>query len=198
MVRSVRTPLTEDVVRSLQVGDDITLSGKVLTARDEAHLRALELYEEGKALPFSLDGAVLYHCGPIMARSEDGWKLVAAGPTTSSRMNSLEPAFIRAFGVRAIIGKGGMSKPTVEAMKECGCVYLAFTGGAAVVAARGIKDVEAVDWLDLGMPEAVWHLEAEDFGPLIVAIDAHGRSLYDDIDKKVGANVSQIKKDLGL
>ena len=197
-MRSVRTPLTEDVVRSLQVGDDITLSGKVLTARDEAHLRALELHEEGKALPFHMDGAVLYHCGPIMARSGDGWKLVAAGPTTSSRMNSLEPAFIRAFGVRAIIGKGGMSKPTVEAMKECGCVYLAFTGGAAVVAAQGIKGVEAVDWLDLGMPEAVWHLEAEDFGPLIVAIDAHGRSLYDDIDKKVGANVSQIKKDLGL
>ena len=117
-MRSVRTPLTEDVVRSLQVGDDITLSGKVLTARDEAHLRALELHEEGKALPFHMDGAVLYHCGPIMARSGDGWKLVAAGPTTSSRMNSLEPAFIRAFGVRAIIGKGGMSKPTVEAMEE--------------------------------------------------------------------------------
>ena len=100
--------------------------------------------------------------------------------------------------MRAVIGKGGMSKPTVEAMEECGCVYLAFTGGAAVIGAQGIKGVAAVNWLDLGMPEAVWHLEAEGFGPLIVAIDAHGRSLYDDVDKTVSANVRQIKKDLGL
>ena len=197
-MRRLSTPLSEPPVRSLHVGDEVILSGPILTARDEAHLRALEMLERREPLPFDLQGAAVYHCGPIMSRTDDGWDLVAAGPTTSSRMNSIEPDFIRAFGVRAVIGKGGMSKPTVEAMEECGCVYLAFTGGAAVIGAQGIKGVAAVNWLDLGMPEAVWHLEAEGFGPLIVAIDAHGRSLYDDVDKTVSANVRQIKKDLGL
>jgi fumarate hydratase subunit beta len=197
-VITLRTPLSEEVVRSLQAGDEVTLSGSVLTARDEAHMRALEMHEKGGPLPFDLGGMAVYHCGPIMVNDEVGWRLVAAGPTTSSRMNSIEPAFIKAFGVRAIIGKGGMSALTVEAMKECGCVYLAFTGGAAVIASLGIKSVQGVDWLDLGMPEAVWHVETDGFGPLIVAIDAHGHSLYDDVDKKVSENVTQIKKDMGL
>ncbi len=197
-MRSLQVPLTEEVVRSLKAGDEVTISGPVLTARDEAHTRALEIHERGEPLPFELQGMAVYHCGPIMAKDGDGWKLMAAGPTTSSRMNMIEPSFIRAFGIKAIIGKGGMSKPTVEAMEECGCVYLAFTGGAAVIASQGIKEVNAVDWPDLGMPEAVWHLEAAGFGPLIVAIDAHGHSLYDDIDKKVSANVKEIKRELGL
>jgi fumarate hydratase subunit beta len=190
--------LSEEEVRSLTAGDEVSLSGPVYTARDEAHLRALEMHTRGKPLPFDLQGMALYHCGPIMSKDGEGWKIVAAGPTTSSRMNSVEPAFIRAFGVRAVIGKGGMSKETVEAMKEIGCVYLAFTGGAAVIASQGIAKVIGVDWLDLGMPEAVWHLEAHEFGPLIVAIDAHGRSLYDDVAAKVTANVDEIKKVLGL
>ena len=197
-MRSLSPPLSEDAVRSLHVGDEVTLSGPIVTARDEAHLRALEMHDRGEPLPFDLQGAAVYHCGPIMSKVSDGWKLVAAGPTTSSRMNSIEPAFIRAFGVRVLIGKGGMSKPTVEAMKKCGCVYLAFTGGAAVIAAQGIEKVVSVDWLDLGMPEAVWQFEANGFGPLIVVIDAHGHSLYDDVDKTVSANIRQIKKDLGL
>jgi len=197
-VRRLSTPLSDKVVRSLLVGDEVVLSGPILTARDEAHLKALEMHEKGVGLPFDLQGAAVYHCGPIMSQDGDGWRLVAAGPTTSSRMNSIEPTFIKVFGVRAIIGKGGMSKPTAEAMKECGCVYLAFTGGAALMAAQGIKEVRSVDWLDLGMPEAVWHLEADGFGPLIVATDAHGRSLYGDVEKTVSANVRQIRKELGL
>ena len=197
-MKALRTPLSEEAVRSLRAGDQVTLSGPVLTARDEAHMRALETNERGEPLPFDLGGMAVYHCGPIMAKDGEGWKLVAAGPTTSSRMNSIEPEFIRTFGVRAIIGKGGMSDPTVKAMKECGCVYLAFTGGAAIIGALGIKSVPRVDWPELGMPEAVWHLEADGFGPLIVAIDAHGRSLYDDVDKMVMEKVRQIKKGLGL
>jgi fumarate hydratase subunit beta len=197
-VKELRTPLSEGTVRSLNAGDEVFLSGPVYTARDEAHMRALEMHERGEALPFDLRGMAVYHCGPIMARDGDGWKLVAAGPTTSSRMNSLEPAFIKAFAIGAIIGKGGMSKPTVEAMKECGCVYLAFTGGAAVIAAQGIASVKGVEWLNLGMPEAVWRLEAENFGPLTVAIDANGNSLYDEVDKKVSVNVKEIRRDLGL
>ncbi len=197
-MRMLSTPLSEEEVRSLNAGDEVLLSGPVFTARDEAHLKALEMHERGEPLPFDLRGMAVYHCGPIMVRDGEGWKLVAAGPTTSSRMNMIEPEFIRAFGIRAIIGKGGMSKPTVEAMKEHGCVYLAFTGGAAVIASEGIARVESVHWLDLGMPEAVWHLEARGFGPLIVAIDAQGRSLYEKVDEKVRANLEQIRKDMGL
>jgi fumarate hydratase subunit beta len=197
-VKRLVSPLSEEAVRSLAVGDEVTLSGPILTARDEAHIRALEMHDRDEPLPFGLQGMPIYHCGPIMVRDGEGWRLVAAGPTTSSRMNSIEPSFIEAFGIRAIIGKGGMSKATVEAMMEHGCVYLAFTGGAAVIASEGIAKVESVEWLDLGMPEAVWHLEADGFGPLIVAIDSHGRSLYDDVDKKVRSNLDGIRKDLGL
>ncbi|HEY3420575.1 MAG TPA: FumA C-terminus/TtdB family hydratase beta subunit [Methanomassiliicoccales archaeon] len=197
-MKRVVSPLSEDTVRSLAAGEEVLLSGPVLTARDEAHMRALEMHERGEPLPFDLQGIAVYHCGPIMVREADGWRLVAAGPTTSSRMNTIEPAFIKAFGIRAIIGKGGMSRSTVEAMKEQGCVYLAFTGGAAIIASKGITKVESVDWLDLGMPEAVWHLQANDFGPLIVAIDSHGRSLYDEIDERVRVNLEGIRKDLGL
>jgi fumarate hydratase subunit beta len=197
-VKRLTAPLSEEDVRSLKAGDEVVLSGDILTARDEAHLRALELHERGERLPFQLQGMAVYHCGPIMVRDGDGWRLVAAGPTTSSRMNAIEPAFIEAFGVRVIIGKGGMSKPTILAMKEHGCVYLACTGGAAVMAAEGISKVRSVDWLDLGMPEAVWHLEAKGLGPLIVAIDAHGHSLYDDVEEKVRSNLVGIRKDLGL
>ena len=195
---SLRTPLSEEAVRSLKAGDEVTLSGSFHTARDEAHMRALEMHEKGEPIPFDLRGGAVYHCGPIMCKDGEGWKMVVAGPTTSSRMNSVEPEFIKTFGVRAIIGKGGMSKETVEAMNECGCVYLAFTGGAAIIASHGITAVTGVDWLDLGMPEAVWHLEAQEFGPLIVAIDAHGRSLYQDVDIKVNANVKDIRKSMGL
>jgi fumarate hydratase subunit beta len=197
-LRRLVSPLSEDVVRSLEVGDEVELSGPLVTARDEAHIRALEAHEKGEPLPFDLEGAVIFHCGPITSQEGDGWRLVAAGPTTSSRMNAIEPEFIRAFGIRAIIGKGGMSRPTVEAMKEHGCVYLAFTGGAAVVAAEGIAKVESVDWLDLGMPEAVWHLQADGFGPLIVAIDSQGRSLYDVVEERVSSNLVDIRKGLGL
>jgi fumarate hydratase subunit beta len=126
------------------------------------------------------------------------WELVAAGPTTSTRMNTLEPQFIEKFGPRVIIGKGGMGKETLKAMEKFGCVYLALTGGAAVLAAKGIKKVKGVEWFDLGMPEALWILEGENFGPLIVAMDTHGNSLFDDVEKEIAANVVKIKKKLGL
>lgn len=192
------TPLTEATVRSLKVGDIVHLDGIIYTGRDEVHLRALEHLGEGKELPVDLRGAVLFHCGPIVVEQEGGWRLLAAGPTTSARMNSLEPGFIDAFGIRGIIGKGGMSAPTVRAMQEHGCVYLAITGGAAVLAARGIRRVVGVEWLDLGVPEAMWILEFENLGPLTVAIDAHGRSLYEGIAKRAEERVPEIRKRLGL
>jgi fumarate hydratase subunit beta len=192
-------PLTEQSVRELNLGDVVRLTGIIYTARDEAHLHALDALEKGINLPVDFSGSAVYHCGPIMKKTpEDNWDVVAAGPTTSSRMNTLEPDFIKRFGVRVIIGKGGMSKPTVEAMQDFGCVYLSFTGGAAILAARGIKSVKGVHWYELGMPEALWILEGEGFGPLIVSIDAHGNSIYETVDKSVKQNIPEIRKKLNL
>lgn len=192
-------PLSEDDVRKLKVGDSVILNGEFYTARDEAHKHALEAKERNEDLPVNLEGAAVFHCGPIVKKHDDGkWELVAAGPTTSSRMNTLEPEFIEKFNVRAIIGKGGMSLPTIEAMKKFGCVYLAITGGAALIAAKGVKEVTTVHWFDLGMPEALWVLQAESFGPLTVAIDTHGNSLFENINAKVEKQVPEIRKMLGL
>jgi fumarate hydratase subunit beta len=194
----LEAPLSYETVRSLRVGDVVSLSGVIYTGRDEVHLRALEMHERGEELPVDLKGAALYHCGPIVKKVNDRWIVVAAGPTTSTRMNSLEPKFIETFGVRAIIGKGGMSQSTVEAMKKCGCVYLVITGGAAVLAARDVKKVLGVQWLDLGMPEALWVLEVESLGPLIVGIDAHGNSLFKRVDEEVRKNLPAARKRLGF
>ena len=192
----LETPLSEADIRSLKIGDIVFLDGTIYTSRDEAHMRALEFLEEKKDMPVDFSGAALFHCGPIVQKDNGNWELVAAGPTTSSRMNSLEPEFIEKLGVRAIIGKGGMSSDTVGAMKEFGCVYLAMTGGAAILAANGVKKVDGVFWLDLGMPEALWIFEGENFGPLTVGIDSHGNSLYEDVQKKVDESLIKIKKTL--
>ncbi len=182
-MRSLRTPLSEKDVRSLQLGEMVYLSGPLVTGRDEMHLRALKYAAEGRGVPDGLQGAVLFHCGPIMRRREEGsWAVIAAGPTTSARMNSLEPEMIPTFNIRAIIGKGGMSRETAEAMRDYGCVYLAATGGAAVSLADGLDRCTGCEWGDLGMAEAMWRFEANRLGPLVVAIDAWGESLYDRVN----------------
>jgi fumarate hydratase subunit beta len=179
--------------------DIVYLSGIIYTGRDEVHIHALELAKQGKKPPVDFKDMVLFHCGPIMKKDENGeWHVIAAGPTTSSRMNSLEPEFIERFGVRAIIGKGGMSKPTAEAMKKHGAVYLAMTGGAAALAADAFKKVHGVEWFEFGMPEAIWILEAEDLGPLVVGIDANSNSIYEEVDEKVRENEKKVKKMLGI
>jgi fumarate hydratase subunit beta len=173
-------------VRSLALGETVYLNGPVITGRDEMHIRALEYVKEGKEVPSDIEGSVLFHCGPIMRQREDGtWSVLAAGPTTSARMNKLEPEFIRRFHVRAIIGKGGMSKETMEAMKEVGCVYLAATGGAAISLAEGLSKCTGQEWLDLGMAEAMWRFDTEKFGPLVVAMDANGNSLYEKVSREL-------------
>ena len=194
----LKVPLSEKEARALKVGDSVTLNGIIYSGRDEVHMRALEHAQEGRKLPLDLKGAAIFHAGPIMRKDGGKWRVIAAGPTTSSRMNSLEPEFIERFGIRAIIGKGGMSQPTVEAMAKFGCVYLAITGGAAVLTAEGITDVRGVEWLDLGMPEAMWILEVKGFGPLTVAIDTHGNSLYKLVDEEVQANLPRVRNMLGI
>jgi len=181
----LRTPLDEKTVRKLKLGETVYLSGNIITGRDEMHIRALEYSKQGKPVPEEIKNSVLYHCGPIMVSEGKGWRVVAAGPTTSARMDSLEPEMIKRFGIRAIIGKGGMSKEVGAAMKEAGCVYLAAVGGTAVSLAISITEVRGAEWEDLGMAEAMWLLKAERLGPLIVAMDAEGGSLYENVRKKL-------------
>jgi len=177
----LKTPIKEEEIRKLRVDDIVYLSGTIVTARDTAHRRILEYYEQGKPIPIDLRGGVIYHCGPVVLKRDDEWVVIAAGPTTSTRMELYEASIIEKFGIRMIIGKGGMGVRTAEACRRYGAVYTVFTGGAAVLAARAIKRVLGVEWLDLGVPEALWILEVEEFGPLLVVIDSTGRNLIEEI-----------------
>jgi tartrate/fumarate subfamily iron-sulfur-dependent hydro-lyase beta chain len=185
----LKTPVPIDQIKKLKIGDLVYITGTVITARDEAHLKALELYEKGERLPVDFKGVGVFHCGPIMRKTSDGkWEVVAAGPTTSARMEIFQDEFIKAFNPAIIIGKGGMGDKTSKACQEYGCIYGAFTGGAALLAARGIKKVKDVFWLEeLGMPECLWVYDVENFGPMIVTIDTHGGNLTAEIGKKINA-----------
>jgi fumarate hydratase subunit beta len=195
----LKTPMSEADIRRLKVNDTLYVSGTIVTARDQAHRRALEFAKQSKPLPVNLEGVAVYHCGPVMRKeASGGWTAVAAGPTTSTRMEGYTESFLRNFKPRLIIGKGGMGKETTAAMAKYGAVYGAFTGGAAVLAVKAVKNVAAVVWLDLGMPEAMWVLEVQNFGPLVVAIDSFGNNLFRDVTKKVRANRLRIYRKLGF
>lgn len=175
----LQTPLRKEDILKLKVGDEVRITGTVYTARDEAHMRMIEYWERGEELPFEIEGAVIYHCGPLIS----GKKVISAGPTTSVRMDKLALELLKRVNCTAFIGKGGMSSEVTEAMKGK-ALYLAFTGGAGALAAERIKAVKNIYWEDLGMPEAVWELEVEEF-PCIVAIDAHGNNIYAEVEKRV-------------
>jgi fumarate hydratase subunit beta len=148
-------------------------------------MREAEYSRLGRPIPDGLKEAVLFHTGPIMLKDGNGWKVVAAGPTTSARLDSLEPDLIRRYGIRAIIGKGGMSKEVGNTMKETGCVYMAAVGGTAVSIAGSVTEVCGAEWLDLGMAEAMWKFKVERLGPLTVAMDSEGNSLYENVRSKL-------------
>ncbi|MCE4628533.1 MAG: FumA C-terminus/TtdB family hydratase beta subunit [Desulfurococcales archaeon] len=194
----LRTPISDEDVEKLRVGDIIYITGIMVTARDEAHKKILEVLERGEKLPIDLRGLVLYHCGPVVRKRPDGtWEVVAAGPTTSMRMESVEAEFIAKTGVKVIVGKGGMGRRTAEAMKKYKAVYAVFTGGAGALAANRIKRVVDVYWLEeLGIPEAVWVFEVEEFGPLVVTIDSHGNNYYEKHMEEVRKRAEEIKKEL--
>ena len=183
---SLRTPLTEEQVRALKVGDLVLLSGRVNTGRDAVHAHLMK-HEP----PIDLRGSVLYHCGPVVAKDGDGWRVTAAGPTTSIREEPYQADIIRRFGVRAVIGKGGMGTKTLAALNDAGAVYLNAIGGAAQFYARAIDRVEGVSLLEFGTPEAMWHLEVTDF-PAIVTMDAHGNSLHKDIEAESAKELAAI------
>lgn len=192
MEHRLTTPLSPAAVRPLAIGDVVYLTGEMITARDKAHIRMAEYFAAGKPLPFRLEGAAVFHGAPIVRERAGGWEIVAIGPTTSARMNSLEPAVIR-HGARLIVGKGGMDAQVLKALGDGGAAYLSMTGGAAVLGARMVKAVRGVAWEDLGLAEAVWRLDVADFGPLTVTMDAHGGDLYGRVRERVGENIKAMR-----
>ena len=180
-------PLSEEKVRALKVGDVVLINGLMVTGRDAAHHYLLH-----HDAPCDLNGAILYHCGPVMMKEGNRWRTTAAGPTTSIREEPYEADIIKRFGLRAVMGKGGMGQKTLAALKEHGAVYLHAIGGAAQFYARCLPKVESVDLLEeLGIPEAMWHFVARDF-PAIVTMDAHGNSLHEDMLKLTGDELEKV------
>jgi len=179
MPRRLALPLSEADVRALHAGDEVAVSGLLHTGRDRFH----KFLGEGNPSPVDLRGGALFHCGPVVARdpATGAWRIVSAGPTTSSREEPYMPGIIAREGLRAIVGKGGMGPATAEACRAHGCVYLQAVGGAAALLARCVRRVAAVHFLDeFGATEACWSLEVEDL-PALVGIDAAGRSLFADV-----------------
>jgi fumarate hydratase, class I len=176
----LEAPISEEQIRALKVGDVVLVSGRVYTGRDAVHAHLMK-HEP----PVDLRGAVLYHCGPVVVKEGHGWRITAAGPTTSIREEPYQADILRRYGVRVVIGKGGMGARTLEGLKETGAVYLNAIGGAAQFYARCIERVDGVSLTEFGTPEAMWHLQVRDF-PAIVTMDAHGNSLHKEIEAESG------------
>ena len=182
----LQAPITEEQVRSLKVGDVVLVSGRVFTGRDQVH-HHLMTHEP----PVDMRGSVLYHCGPVVVKEGGGWKVTAAGPTTSIREEPYQADVIKRYGVRAVIGKGGMGAKTLAALEEAGAVYLNGIGGAAQFYARTITSVDGVSLTEFGTPESMWHLTVQDF-PAIVTMDAHGNSLHRKIEQESAKELAEI------
>ena len=190
MQHELTLPIDHTTARRLRVGDVLFLTGTLFTARDQAHLLMLNRHASGFDLPFDPSQMALFHCGPVVLRQGDGWKIIAAGPTTSMRMDGFEDRFLEAFRPPIIIGKGGMGDATSAALQSVGAVYAQATGGAAALAAQRIDAVVDVYWLEeLGMTEAVWIVTVNKFGPLLVTMDAAGGNLYTELDRTIVENV---------
>ena len=188
-----KTPVTDEDIRKVHIGDVIYLTGDIVTGRDDVHHRVVI---GGKEPPVDLKGKAIFHAGPIMKKiSSDGepdkYKVISVGPTTSMRMEKAQAEFLEKTGVKIIIGKGGMGPKTTKGCVDNCAVHTIFPGGCAVVAAEEVIDCEGVEWLDLGMPEAMWKLKCDKFGPLIVSIDSYGNNLIEN--NKVEFNAKREK-----
>ncbi len=182
----LQAPIAEAQIRALKVGDVVLINGDMYTGRDAVHAYLMK-----NQPPVDLNGQVLYHCGPVMMKSGDKWTVKAAGPTTSSREEPYEAHVINTYGVRVVIGKGGMGKKTLEALKGFGAVYLNGIGGAAQFYARSIKEVKGQYLADFGIPEAMWHLRVEHFAA-IVTMDSHGNSLHAAVEDQTGKQLAEL------
>lgn len=186
----IRTPLSPEAVRRLKIGDVVYLSGRIFTARDQAHMLMLE-----KGMPAGLEtrNLAVYHCGPVVKGAGRSMAVTSAGPTTSMRMEKLEPRFLEMSGALAVIGKGGMGPGTLEALQRLGAVYLSITGGVGALAMKALGPVKGVHFLDeLGPVEAVWEFDAKELGPLVVTMDSHGNSLHEAVSAVTRENLDRL------
>jgi len=190
----LRTPLTEDDVRQLKVRDTVLVDGHLFGIRDATQIR---LFDENQEPPVDLRGAICLHTAPSLKKTDHKWEKICIGTTTSTRMERFTPPLIEKYGVRAIVGKAGLLEGSLEAMEKFGACYLAIVGGAAALETTQIEEVEKVYWEDLH-PEAIYQFRVKDFGPLIVAMDAHGHHLYFDVKKQAIQKLPQIYKRLGI
>lgn len=204
MATKLTIPISEKAVRALRIGEQVLLSGVMFTGRDAAHKYMKETFISGKCpeterkvhelLKQGLAGGAIYHCGPVVRKQEDGrYQFVAAGPTTSIREEPYEAAVIEHFGVRAVIGKGGMGPKTLAACKKFGAVYLHAIGGAATLIAETVREVVDVQKLEFGVPEAFWQIRVEDF-PCVVTMDSHGQSLHEKVEADSRERLTQLLK----
>lgn len=179
MKKILNTPVSDEDLKDIKIGDVIYLNGHIITCRDVAHRRLIEL---GRELPVDLKGGAIFHAGPIVRKIEgtdDKYEMISIGPTTSMRMEKFEKEFIEQTSVKIIVGKGGMGVNTEAGCRENKALHCVFPAGCAVVAATCVEEIEAVHWLDLGMPEALWVSRVKEFGPLIVSIDAEGNNIFE-------------------
>lgn len=174
MKKILTTPIKDEDLEGLNVGDVVYLTGRLVTCRDVAHRR---LIEQGRELPVNLEGGAILHAGPIVRKKEEGFEMVSIGPTTSMRMEKFEREFIKQTGVKLIVGKGGMGPETAAGCQENKAVHAIFPGGCAVLAATQVEEIEGAEWQDLGMPETLWINRVKEFGPLIISIDTKGNNL---------------------
>jgi L(+)-tartrate dehydratase beta subunit len=181
-------PTDEATVRGLEAGDTVTIQGHIVGIRDATQIR---IFDQGQAPPIPLRGAALLHTAPNVRKLGDGrYEPLSIGTTTSARMSRFTEPLIRDHGARAIMGKGGLLPDALAPLQEHGGVYLAIVGGAAALQTTQIAEIEQVEWEDL-MPECLWKLRVADFGPLIVAMDSHGRSLYEDVQAEARRRIDQ-------
>jgi len=186
-LKQITSPLRPDVIKDLCAGDMVSISGRIVTGRDQVH----KYLAGGGDPPINLEGLVIYHCGPIVIEEDGLWKIVAAGPTTSMREEPFEADIISRFKPGAIMGKGGMGGKTLEALSAYGCVYLHATGGAAQYLAERIVKVDGVYLTEFGQPESMWVLTVHNF-PALVTMDSHGRSLYHSIEDESSKRLKEL------
>lgn len=190
VVHRLVTPVKPGDVSKLKIGDVVYLSGKLFTARDFAHMKVMK---NGPIRGLNTKGLALYHCGPVVKKEGKKWNILSAGPTTSARMDALEPKVLEILGVKLIIGKGGMGHETLKALKKQKAAYLTMTGGIGALAAKMLGDAVKVYYLaELGPVEAVWVFNAKTLGPLFVTMDSHGNSFYDLVNSKTKKNLNAL------
>lgn len=182
-VYELKLPLSDQDVEMLKNGDTVYLTGVIFTSRDMGHLEIKKSLEAGKPLPVDFSGSAIFHAGPVVKKIDEDWELIVIGPTTSMRMEPYAE-MVGQLGVKAVIGKGGMREGSIKAFKKYKQVYLQAAPGCAVKLAAAVNKVEGGFWLEKGMPEALWVLHAERFGPLAVTMDSHGNSIYQDIKEQ--------------